>query len=366
MRELVLVDEMYGRLFELPPGDVVLGRSDACDVTIPRGSVARRHAVITNDGEALTLCDNATTNGTYFQPRGTGNACRLGARRQPLAAGDAIHIGPARFVIRPAEWVGDEPPGGFPAAVSARSHEVLTAIRAGAPKSSFSADELDSAWVAAYTRWRALPASGSIFELAATLCSPGMLIAIRDALDDPVRWFVDFGLDGVEMLLETEHSIGFVLALDVRLRHSGRGFREAAGRAIRAHAQRRGRSISQLATDRYLDASSELGNLAEDGLFERLAEDVIESSRKEGRAWPQETWNRLLGSPAFAASAANFVFVARESGQLFRPENGELLGLDEVVAPRARDTIGVALELDAEWSEHLAEHEIVQPFAQQI
>lgn len=268
-------------------------------------------------------------------------------------------------MIRPAAWVGDGPPGTFPAVVSEQSHEVLAAIRPGKPTSAFSADELDSAWVTAYTKWRALPPSGAIFELAARLCSPGMLVSIRDALDDPVRWFVDFGLDAVESLLTSQHPIGFPLALDVRLRHSGRGFREAAGKGLRNVAQRASSSISHLATEQFLAAAEQAGGV-DPVLFEKLAADVIESVRKEGRSWPYETWSRLMRDRDFATAARQFVFEDRGRAAHFRPDAGELLTLEATAVLRPGDNIGVALELEAGWSEHLADHEIVQPFPQQV
>lgn len=77
MEQLVVVDEMYGRVFELPLGETVVGRYDTCEITIPRGSVARRHAVIEHHGDALTLRDNASTNGTYLQRGGAGNVAKL-------------------------------------------------------------------------------------------------------------------------------------------------------------------------------------------------------------------------------------------------------------------------------------------------
>lgn len=69
----------------------------------------------------------------------------------------------------------------------------------------------------------------------------------------------------------------------------------------------------------------------------------------------------LLAYPAFEQAAGDFVFVVRGREVLFRPVDGELLTLDGTTSVRDG---GVAPTLDAAWHQHLAEHEVVQPFPQ--
>jgi len=51
--------------FTLGPGEHVVGRSSDCDVRIDDASLSRRHAVITVDGNRVTIRDEGSKNGTY-------------------------------------------------------------------------------------------------------------------------------------------------------------------------------------------------------------------------------------------------------------------------------------------------------------
>jgi pSer/pThr/pTyr-binding forkhead associated (FHA) protein len=76
---------MAGVPHELLNGNLVLGRSRDCDVTIDDPSASRRHAEIRRDGGAWLLVDLASTNGTEVNGEPI--------ERATLADGDRITIG---------------------------------------------------------------------------------------------------------------------------------------------------------------------------------------------------------------------------------------------------------------------------------
>lgn len=63
-----------------------------------------------------------------------------------------------------------------------------------------------------------------------------------------MRWFVDGGLDAIRMLAASAEPIGVLLALDVRLRHSNRVFRELAGSEVRRIAREDGLNMVTFST----------------------------------------------------------------------------------------------------------------------
>lgn len=63
--KLVITDDTgTQRVFELPLGSVVVGRSDAADVPVASDYVSGRHARITWDGSTVQITDLGSTNGT--------------------------------------------------------------------------------------------------------------------------------------------------------------------------------------------------------------------------------------------------------------------------------------------------------------
>lgn len=70
----------------------VIGRAPDCDIMLYDLRVSRRHARIVRDGDALTIEDLGSSNGTW----------RNGERveRAPLAEGDTIALGGPRFRVR--------------------------------------------------------------------------------------------------------------------------------------------------------------------------------------------------------------------------------------------------------------------------
>ena len=81
------------REIALVEGENVLGRDPDAVVWIDRNSVSRRHARILITGETAILEDLGSKNGTYLCGK------RL-TEPMPLATGDEIKIGAARFVFR--------------------------------------------------------------------------------------------------------------------------------------------------------------------------------------------------------------------------------------------------------------------------
>ena len=64
------MDEVNGRkLFILSQGESIIGRSNSCDLIIGDKTVSRQHAVITVDGETVTLRDLGGRNGTRLNQR---------------------------------------------------------------------------------------------------------------------------------------------------------------------------------------------------------------------------------------------------------------------------------------------------------
>jgi DNA-binding NtrC family response regulator len=101
------VDEVDGRLqlivhvdgafttFRLPTsGDVSIGRSSKCDVTIDHPSVSRSHAVLTV-GRVLRIRDGGSANGTRLGGARIGPGVDV-----PLAVGDAIAVGTAMVMVQ--------------------------------------------------------------------------------------------------------------------------------------------------------------------------------------------------------------------------------------------------------------------------
>jgi hypothetical protein len=76
----------------LAPGDsgpVLIGRSRRCDFVVRDPSVSRRHALLIRSGDAWTLYDLGSTNGTRI------NGWRV--ERATLRAGDDLELGGMRF-----------------------------------------------------------------------------------------------------------------------------------------------------------------------------------------------------------------------------------------------------------------------------
>jgi two-component system, NtrC family, response regulator AtoC len=85
-RHLLVFSGTSSWMYPLPVcGDVVIGRSEGADLRIDHGAVSRRHARLVLDGDAVSLLDLGSHNGTYV------NHCRITGRRE-LRPNDVITI----------------------------------------------------------------------------------------------------------------------------------------------------------------------------------------------------------------------------------------------------------------------------------
>jgi len=71
----------------MPPGaEIVLGRSEGCDVTVADGSVSRLHARLVADEEGVYVEDLGSANGTFVDGQRTRGRVRLADGQQVRAA----------------------------------------------------------------------------------------------------------------------------------------------------------------------------------------------------------------------------------------------------------------------------------------
>ena len=73
------------QVFELQPGETLIGRSPKCEVVIPSESVSRRHAAVISEGDAWFVSDLGSKNGVLVGGART--------QRRRLANGDVIRLG---------------------------------------------------------------------------------------------------------------------------------------------------------------------------------------------------------------------------------------------------------------------------------
>ena len=81
------------RQFPLADGENVIGRESAADVCLPSTTVSRRHAIITIAGDAATLTDLDSKNGTRVAGRELHGST-------PLSDGTLIRFGGVEVVYR--------------------------------------------------------------------------------------------------------------------------------------------------------------------------------------------------------------------------------------------------------------------------
>lgn len=82
----------------LPPGaELIVGRSEGCDVTIADGSVSRLHARLVGDGEGVYVEDLGSANGTFVDGTRARGRVRL-ADGQEVRVGQRAQAAP--FVLR--------------------------------------------------------------------------------------------------------------------------------------------------------------------------------------------------------------------------------------------------------------------------
>ncbi len=95
---------VFSLLKLLSGGEVVVGRSQECDLTIHEPSVSSRHALIQwqADRQVCTVKDLDSRNGTFV------NAKRTFARQTVLGDGDAISFGDAQFLLLRPETLREQ------------------------------------------------------------------------------------------------------------------------------------------------------------------------------------------------------------------------------------------------------------------
>jgi phosphoserine phosphatase RsbU/P len=88
-----------GRVYELSPGETVVGRSGDCTIPLDAAAVSRHHAKVRSDGPRFLIEDLGSRNGTYV------NGERIAGARA-LAPGDRIVICDQEFEFGPPAMLG--------------------------------------------------------------------------------------------------------------------------------------------------------------------------------------------------------------------------------------------------------------------
>lgn len=83
-----------GRRFPLAEGETSIGRSSSCGIVLADPVLSRRHCIVEQHGETLSITDLDSANGTEVN----GAA----VRSAPLAVGDIVAIGETRLAVRAA------------------------------------------------------------------------------------------------------------------------------------------------------------------------------------------------------------------------------------------------------------------------
>lgn len=89
---LVWGDEEY----DLPPGEITLGRSRSCDVSVSDPSVSRRHVFLRMESGEVVLQDLGSSNGTFIDGGRVRGTTRIGD-------GAELRLGDARLFLRVRE-----------------------------------------------------------------------------------------------------------------------------------------------------------------------------------------------------------------------------------------------------------------------
>ena len=85
---------MAGQSFQPPEGTTLIGRSPECDIFLDDVTVSRRHAELTREGDAFSIRDLGSLNGTYVNRKRIESAV--------LGDDDEVQIGKYRltFLLR--------------------------------------------------------------------------------------------------------------------------------------------------------------------------------------------------------------------------------------------------------------------------
>lgn len=92
-RHLLVFNGTSSSMYQLPPaGRIIIGRAETADLRIDEASVSRQHAEVVIDGDAITIADLGSSNGTFV------NGAKIAAPTE-LHAGDAITIHKTTLVV---------------------------------------------------------------------------------------------------------------------------------------------------------------------------------------------------------------------------------------------------------------------------
>jgi len=90
---LILTGKHEGKRLTLPDRDVIVGRSEECNITLKTEEVSRQHCRLSFADGQLIICDLGSRNGTLVNGKAIdGNV--------ELQDGDELQIGPMRFRVQ--------------------------------------------------------------------------------------------------------------------------------------------------------------------------------------------------------------------------------------------------------------------------
>lgn len=93
--------EPKGKVIEIAKTPAVIGREPECDVVIASPKVSRKHCRIEMAGNAVSLSDLGSANGTFV------NGTKV--QKVELHPGDKLVIGPLGFVVEFVGATGSKP-----------------------------------------------------------------------------------------------------------------------------------------------------------------------------------------------------------------------------------------------------------------
>ncbi len=91
-RLVVMTDDKPGQEHVLKPGITTLGRSPKTDIQVPFSEVSRKHAEVVWEADGFVVLDLDSENGVFL------NGEKV--KKRALKDGDAIQVGPQKFVFR--------------------------------------------------------------------------------------------------------------------------------------------------------------------------------------------------------------------------------------------------------------------------
>ena len=100
-RLIALAGPAGGRVFQIPEGELSIGRQASCDLRLTEATVSRRHALLRRRGDRVELTDCDSRHGTFV------NGLPVGERT--LEDGDRVVIGESTLLVRLDRGAAAEP-----------------------------------------------------------------------------------------------------------------------------------------------------------------------------------------------------------------------------------------------------------------